>query len=176
MKLKIHPLILSFLFSVSVMSVNAVAEGKSEVFLQGLGLGLLGGESELNVSGGYNYPFFDFMQAGAGVSWHSFGHADTSVRILKIQLGPTFNFTGPYENTYYASIGLGFRSGTGVTNNTTPAAAGEEVSDSNGSGIYLHAGQRIPLTSNISWRPSVGIETGGGFHFVVHVLAISYFF
>ena len=161
--LKYFVLFLIFTFQVSPV----FAEGKKEVFVQGLGLGLMGGESEFRVTGGYNHPLFDFMQVGGGLSWQSFGHASTSVRVLKIQVGPTFNL-GPYENTYFASLGYGIRSGTGLVESGK--------TEPNGGGLYLHIGQRLPIGNNLVWRPSAGIETGGGFHLIVHVLSIAYFF
>jgi hypothetical protein len=159
---------LVLVLALGVFSSSAHSAGPKEFFLNSAGLELLGVANRISLAPGFNYGFYEWLQAGGSLGYQSLGFGDDSVNTLTILFGPTFNLGGPYSNATYIFFGYGIRKGSGEVSDPTDDPAG--------SGLVFMVGRRIPLFGNIGYRPSVGMQLAGKTTFVVNALAVSYFF
>jgi hypothetical protein len=146
----------------------ARAAGLKEIFLDSAGLELLGGANRVSLAPGFNWGFFDWLQAGGQLAYQSLGFGDDSVSTTTIRIGPTFNMGGPYPTATFIFLGYAMRSGSGTV--------ADPLDDPGGSGLALLVGRRIPLFATLTYRPSVGLQMAGKTTFIVNALAVSYFF
>lgn len=160
---------LGIAFAASLASASiSKAAGPKEFFLNSAGLELFGGASRISLAPGLNYGFYEWLQAGASLSFQTVGFAEESVNTLTFLLGPTFNLGGAYEAATFIFFGLGVRKGSGDI--------ADPEDDPSGTGLVMMVGRRIPLFSGIAYRPSAGLQLAGKTTIVINALAISYFF
>jgi len=160
--------LLLVMLAATIPSGTAHAAGPKEIFLDSAGLELLGGANRISIAPGANWGFFDWLQAGAQLSYQTLSYGDESVNTMTLRVGPTFNFGGPYATATFAFMGLAIRSGSGTV--------ADPLDDPAGTGLALFIGKRIPLFGSICFRPSAGFQMAGKSTFVVNALAVSYFF
>ncbi|MBS1961395.1 MAG: hypothetical protein JST04_04200 [Bdellovibrionales bacterium] len=147
---------------------SAHAAGRKEFFLNSGGLELLGGASRISLAPGLNWGFYEWLQAGASLSYQKIGYGDDSVNTLTFSFGPTFNLGGPYEQATFIFFGGAYRKGSGEVS--------DPENDPGGLGLAFLVGRRIPLFGNVGYRPTVGLQLAGKTTIVINALAISYFF
>ncbi len=157
--------------ALSVLSLlaasRAFAAGQKEFFVNSAGIEL-GGANRISLAPGLNYGFYDWLQAGGSIGYQALGFGNDSVNTLTLSLGPTFDFSGPYESATFIFFGFAYRKGSGAV--TDPA------DDPGGAGITFMVGRRIPLGGGIGYRPSVGLQLAGKTTLVINALAASYLF
>lgn len=166
----IRRLLLNFgcLLVFATQASTASGAGPKEFFLNSAGLELLGGANRISLAPGFNLGFYEWLQAGASLSYQTLGFGDDSVNTLTLLFGPTFNLGGPYDTATFIFFGFGLRKGSGDVS--------DPADDPGGSGLVLMVGRRIPLFGNIGYRPSVGLQLAGKTTIVINALAVSYLF
>lgn len=162
-------LALALLFATLAFAMpDARAAGPKEFFLNSGGLEMFGGANRISLAPGVNWGFYDWLQAGASLSYQTLGFGDTSVNTMTFSAGPTFNLGGPYNAATFIFFGLALKKGNGEVS--------DPENDPGGMGIAFLVGRRIPLFGNVGYRPTVGLQLAGKTTIVVNALAISYFF
>lgn len=157
------------LFFLGVAGISsAQAAGPKEFFLNSAGFELLGNANRISIAPGFNYGVFSWMQVGGSIGYQSIAFGTGSVNTTTFQIGPTFNLDPVYASSNFLFVGYSIRKGSGV------ALSPEE--DPAGSGFALFFGRRIPISSQFSYRPSVGIQMTGKTSFVLNAFAASFFF
>ncbi len=151
-----------------LFAASAEAAGPKEIFVNSAGLELLGGANRISLAPGFNWGFFDWLQAGASLGYQTVGFGDDSVNTTTLQFGPTFNLGGPYATATFIFAGYAIRKGNGTVSDLE--------NDPAGSGFSMLVGRRIPVLNAFGFRPSVGLQMAGKTTFVLNVLAISYLF
>jgi hypothetical protein len=162
-----HRTVIAFFLALALVPA-ASAKGPKEVFLDSAGLEMMGGAGRLSLAPGFNWGFFDWLQAGGQLAYQSLSYGDDSVNTTTIRLGPTFNMGGPYATATFIFLGYAIRKGSGTV--------ADPLDDPSGSGLALMVGRRIPLFSTVTYRPSIGLQMAGKSSFIINALAVSYFF
>ena len=173
-----------------VSSAAHAAGGRHEILLNAGSLSKSPGDSNIQLSPGYNFQLFSWMQVGGVVSFSSTSYKDTSVMNLAIIAGPTFNLAANVENAFFISGGLAIKTGSSTpdsaataattaaaaTTTTTAATTTTATPDPGGVGYALFVGKRFPIAGSICYRPSFGAISTGTMAFVFNALAISVHF
>lgn len=176
---------LRILFVLGLVSgTQAYAAGNHEVFVNSLGFSVASGDSNIQLSPGFNYGLLPWLSAGANVTFHSSSYILTSITRLTILFGPTVNFGGGNINdSYFVFMGGALKTGSASQDGTTiqstasggvvTATGGSAVNDPNGFGFALFVGKRFPIAGSISYRPSIGMMATGSIGFTINAFAAS---
>ena len=173
------------LISVFIFSSSAIAAGgRHEIILNAGTLAKSPGDSNIQLSPGYNFQLFPWMQVGGIISFSSSSYKDSSVMNLAIIAGPTFNLAAVPDNAFFISPSLVIKTGSSNPDATTTLAAETAAGtaptiatpDPGGFGYSLFVGKRFPIAGAICYRPSFGAISTGTMAFVFNALAISILF
>ena len=167
-----------------ITSAAHAAGGRHEIILNAGTLAKSPGDSSIQLSPGYNFQLFPWMQVGGIVSFSSSSYKDTSVMNLAIIAGPTFNLAAVPDNAFFISPSLVIKTGSSnpdaLTTLAAETAAGTAPTtatpDPGGFGYSLFVGKRFPIAGAICYRPSFGAISTGTMSFVFNALAISVLF
>lgn len=144
--------------------------GASEVTVNLGTLNFASAFGTMEVGGGFNYSFQEWLSVGASVVYSSQSFKDTSINHFTIIAGPTTNI-GPLNEAYFLTAGLAFRTGS-----ADPDLADEDAIDPTGMGFAVLFGKRFHIFDFLSYRPSIGLLSVGDTGFTVRPLELSIIF
>jgi hypothetical protein len=143
-----------------------------EAYLSAGFLGLSSSSTQIDLSPGFNFkPLrnWNWLQLGGELTYQKITFQGGSATNFVLSGGPTFNLGPTTGDASFISLGLLVK--TGSASYEDPSAV-----DPNGFGFYLMAGKRFPLSTNLSMRPSIGVESAGSTALVIRPLAMSLLF
>ena len=117
-------------------------------------------------------PFarISWLQVGGELTYQKIAYKGGSTTNTVIMGDVTANIGGATINdSFFLTLGVAVRSGSSdVTDDSSP--------NPGGMGIAFMVGKRIPLGGAFSFRPSVGMLSGGSSELIFRPLGLSYFF
>lgn len=150
----------------------AITTGRFEGFASALYMGISRGSTQLALAPGFNFVLFPkipWLQAGGEVTYQKIAAAGGSTTTFLIMGGLTGNIGPTLNESFFVSLGLGTRSGSGDVEDTSSE-------NPNGFGFYFITGKRFPLGGGWCFRPSMGVLAAGSTGLLIRPFSVSYHF